>query len=168
MSADCIPDPPGFSLGHESVKSTKQLVSEDEQKAQEKNLTNLKMKKAWDVAIAPGKALPMNGFMLYMSGNSVQIFSVMVTVMLLFNAAKAIVAIQQAFEKFAIETKEKASNGVQGFLKDPLLLPKISFVVLQILTMGLGVYKLGAMGLLPTSHSDWLAFLPAKKKLEIM
>jgi hypothetical protein len=37
----------------------------------------------------------MNGFMLYMSGNSVQIFSVMVTVMLLINAIKAIMAIQQ-------------------------------------------------------------------------
>jgi hypothetical protein len=57
----------------------------------------------------------------------------------------------------------KPKNGLQAILADPLLLPKLAFVGLQIATMGLGVYKLGAMGLLPTSHSDWLAFLPPKE-----
>ncbi|KAJ3194492.1 Meckelin [Irineochytrium annulatum] len=65
--------------------------SEDEQA----NLEKLKAKKAWDVALGPGKSIPMNAFMLYMSGNSVQIFSILITVMLFFNAAKALAATRQ-------------------------------------------------------------------------
>lgn len=55
----------------------------------------LKSKRAWDVAIAPAKSLPMNGFMLYMSGSGVQIFSMMAVGMLLTGPIKGIVSIQQ-------------------------------------------------------------------------
>ncbi|KAF4943920.1 hypothetical protein F66182_18700, partial [Fusarium sp. NRRL 66182] len=37
----------------------------------------LKLKKAWEVALAPSKQIPMNAIMMYMSGNSLQIFSIM-------------------------------------------------------------------------------------------
>ena len=47
-----------------------------------------------------------------------------------------------------------------------LIMPKLLFVGLHILTMLLGVYKVNAMGLLPTTTSDWLAFLPHKQVLE--
>jgi hypothetical protein len=50
----------------------------------------LKEKRAWDMAISPAKSLPMNAFMLYMSGNSVQIFSIGILVMLLLNPLKAV------------------------------------------------------------------------------
>ena len=69
------------------------------------------------------------------------------------------------FEKFSVKTntvKAKAS-GLQAIVSDPLFLPKIAFILLQIATMGIGLYKCGSMGLLPTSHSDWLAFLDPKE-----
>jgi hypothetical protein len=37
------------------------------------------------MATATAKSLPMNAFMLYMSGNGVQIFSIMMTAMQLWN-----------------------------------------------------------------------------------
>lgn len=58
--------------------------------AQAKTIQRLKVKKAWDMALSPSKSIPMNAFMLYMSGNSVQIFSIMVTLMLLWNSINAV------------------------------------------------------------------------------
>ena len=43
------------------------------------------------------------------------------------------------------------------------MLPKLVYVVLQLLTMALGLYKCSAMGLLPTATSDWLAFMEPKQ-----
>lgn len=42
----------------------------------------LKLKKAWEVALAPAKQVPMQAIMAYMSGNSLQIFSIMMVFML--------------------------------------------------------------------------------------
>lgn len=51
---------------------------------------NLKDKRAWDLAISPAKSLPMQGFMLYMSGGGVQIFSMGIVWVLLTTPFKAI------------------------------------------------------------------------------
>jgi hypothetical protein len=58
------------------------------------DVESLKQKKAWDVAIAPAKSVPMNAFMLYMSGTGVQIFSMMCVGMLLTSPVKAILSIR--------------------------------------------------------------------------
>lgn len=34
----------------------------------------IRVKKAWEIALGPGKSIPMNAFMMWMSGNTVQIF----------------------------------------------------------------------------------------------
>lgn len=39
-------------------------------------MNTLKLKKAWEVALAPAKQIPMQAIMMYMSGNSLQIFSI--------------------------------------------------------------------------------------------
>ena len=46
------------------------------------------MKRAWDFAISPVKSLPMQAFMLYMSGGGVQIFSMGIVAMLLLSPFK--------------------------------------------------------------------------------
>ncbi|KAI1318321.1 hypothetical protein EDD11_006834 [Mortierella claussenii] len=151
-----IADPPGYvgskdvaSRGHKGVKR-----SEMDQEL-------LKVKKAWDVALAPGKSLPMQGFMLWMSGNSVQIFSVAITAMLMFSPIKALMSMSQVFERY-----ETVSPVKVGFMDSKLALPKLTFMAMQILTILLGMWKLNSMGLLPTSHSDWLAFLDPKAPVE--
>ncbi|KAI9270344.1 hypothetical protein BDA99DRAFT_501512 [Phascolomyces articulosus] len=150
-----ISTPVGFEQGallntKSGSKSAKQSTPQEGH-----NDTALKIRRAWDVAWGPAKSIPMNGFMLYMTGNNVQIFSVMITAMLFFNPAKAIMSLNQNFSRF--ESKETAAE---------LIMPKLLFIGLQVVTMLLGVYKVNAMGLLPTTTSDWLAFLPHKQVLE--
>ncbi|KAI9013267.1 hypothetical protein BC832DRAFT_590220 [Gaertneriomyces semiglobifer] len=167
-------DPPGFAeyIENDSQRSKthKKDKTDQETADREVQIANLKIKKAWDAALAPGKSIPMNGFMLWMSGNSIQIFSVLITVMLLWNSLKAIMNVNSVFERFS--SKEQGVARPQGLAalmelsKDPLLYPKVIYVILQCGCLALGVWKCGAMGLLPTATSDWLAFMEPKKILE--
>ena len=73
------------------LNQKKSSNSRQESSVEEKeNIVRLKIKKAWDLALAPAKSIPMNGFMMYMSGNSIQIFSIMITVMLFWNSLNAV------------------------------------------------------------------------------
>ncbi|KAF9187897.1 hypothetical protein BGZ51_000992 [Haplosporangium sp. Z 767] len=151
-----IADPPGYV-------GLKDIASKGQKGTKNKEMDNelLKVKKAWDVALAPGKQLPMQAFMLWMSGNSVQIFSVAITAMLMFSPIRALMNMSQVFERYETPSPVKVA-----FMDSKLALPKLAFVAMQILTILLGMWKLNSMGLLPTSHSDWLAFLDPKVPLE--
>lgn len=46
--------------------------------------------------MGPAKTIPMNAIMIYMSGNGVQLFSVMITAMLFWQPLKAIFTINQS------------------------------------------------------------------------
>ncbi|KAF9918364.1 hypothetical protein BX616_009157 [Lobosporangium transversale] len=151
-----IADPPGY-IGSKDVASRGHKAAKRSEMDQEL----LKVKKAWDVALAPGKSLPMQAFMLWMSGNSVQIFSVAITAMLMFSPIRALMSMSQVFERYETVSPVKVS-----FMDSKLAFPKMTFVAMQILTILLGMWKLNSMGLLPTSHSDWLAFLDPKTPLE--
>jgi hypothetical protein len=63
----------------------------------------LKEKRAWDVATAPAKSLPMQAFMLYMSGGGVQIFSIGIVFMLLLTPFKNIAGMNEG-EQFVTLT----------------------------------------------------------------
>ena len=101
-------------------------------------MDTLKLKKAWEVALAPVKSLPMTAIMMYMSGNSLQIFSIMMVFMAFKTPLLGIIGTQQAFERFE-------SDGNRG----RLLQVKAAYVVMQIVALALGVWKVNAMGLLP-------------------
>lgn len=45
-------------------------------------MDTLKLKKSWEIALGPAKQLPMQAIMGYMSGNGLQIFSIMMVFML--------------------------------------------------------------------------------------
>lgn len=101
-------------------------------------MDTLKLKKAWEVALAPAKQLPMNAFGMYMSGNSLQIFSIMMVFMLFKGPIQALMSIQQTFARL-----ESEGNRSQ------MVLVKIAFIGCNLLAMGLGVWKVNGMGLLP-------------------
>ena len=101
-------------------------------------MDTLKLKKAWEVALAPVKQLPMTAFMMYMSGNSLQIFSIMMVLMAFKNPAMGLMGTNQAFEKFESEG-----------LKSKLAMVKGVYVVMNILGLALGIWKINGMGLLP-------------------
>jgi hypothetical protein len=75
---------------------------------------------------------------MYMSGNSLQIFSIMMVFMLFKNPITAILNIQRTFIPF-----ETAGN------KDQMLLVKLMFVATNGLLLALGIWKVNGMGLLP-------------------
>ena len=74
--------------------------------------------------------------------------------MALLNPLKAIVGLKQAFVKYEKE------DGVD------LRLPKLIFLALQILSLGVGLYKCSTMGLLPITSADWTNLLPDKFYME--
>ncbi|KAH0831602.1 hypothetical protein AYO21_01803 [Fonsecaea monophora] len=76
-----IPDPPGFSGSRAAVGKQKSQPPGRKPPTPEETET-LKLKKAWEVALGPAKQLPMQAIMGYMSGNSLQIFSIMMVFML--------------------------------------------------------------------------------------
>lgn len=101
-------------------------------------METLKLKKAWEVAFAPAKSLPMNAIMMYMSGNSLQIFSIMMVFMLFKNPFAALLQTNQQFARF--ETKRNAGK---------FWLVKATYVLMNLVALGLGVWKVNGMGLLP-------------------
>ena len=71
----------------------------------------------------------------------------MMVVMLLKNP---VIALTQTFTAF----KRFETDGTKG----RLLWVRIVYVLTNLLALGLGVWKVGGMGLLPTTRSDWLAW----------
>jgi len=97
----------------------------------------------------------MNAIMMYMSGNSLQIFSIMMTVMLFMNPLKALSSVNATFSRFDNERTHSRLWPV-----------KLAFIALQIATIALGIWKVNGMGLLPTTRSDWLAWERERTPLE--
>lgn len=96
-----------------------------------------------------------------MAGNNVQIFSMMIVFMLLQGSVKAILSYSKVFTN--LET-----GPAKSWVEDKLILPKLAYCGIQIVLLGLGLYKCNTMGLLPTSQSDWLAFKSATVFREVI
>ncbi|KAM0715067.1 hypothetical protein Q7P37_009532 [Cladosporium fusiforme] len=153
-----LADPPGFTPTStqqqtKNPKSGKPTSSRTKPSPEE--MDTLKLKKAWEVALAPAKQLPMNAIGMYMSGNSLQMFSIMMVFMLFKAPIQALLNINQTFARFETEGK-----------KQELLMVKAAFVACNMLALALGTWKVNQMGLLPTTRSDWLAWEVAREPLE--
>jgi hypothetical protein len=79
---------------------------------------------------------------MYMSGSSLQIFSLMMVFMLFKTPATAILNIQPTFARLE-------SPGT----KDKMILVKIVYVLMNLLAVALGTWKVNQMGLLPYVYS---------------
>ncbi|KAK9452475.1 hypothetical protein V1511DRAFT_507625 [Dipodascopsis uninucleata] len=147
------PDPPGFNK--DIILSSKTKSGKEVSGPTSDERDTLKIKKAWEIALAPSKSLPMNAIMSYFSGSSLQIFSLTMTFMLFSNPIKAIANVGPAFSRY-----EGESTGSR------LLQAKLVFIGLQLLTIAVGIWKMGSMGVLPTKRSDWLAWEEEAKVFE--
>lgn len=134
-----------------------QRQQQDKQQATKKpeDTDALKLKKAWEIAIAPSKQLPMQAIMMYMSGNSLQIFSIMMVLMLFKGPIQGLINTNAAFAKYETPSTRARLVGV-----------KAVYVLMQLLLFALGVWKVNGMGLLPyvpfeqiSSHRDYLLTL---------
>ena len=131
-----ISDPPGFTAASKQSKSSKSVTPRKQPSPEE--MDTLKLKKAWEMAIAPAKQLPMNAIGMYMTGNSLQIFSIMMVFMLFKGPITALFNIQGTFQR--LET-----DGNKG----QMLMVKAAFVGCNCLALALGIWKVNGMGLLP-------------------
>lgn len=135
--------PPGYNL---SVGQTHSEI------AKENDSSHLIIKKSWDIALGPFKNVPMNLLLMYMSGNSISIFPIMMVGMMFVRPIKAIVSTQATF---------KVIEGAQNVAGQ-----KIVFFLGNLANIALALYKCHSMGLLPTHASDWLAFVDPQSRLE--
>lgn len=137
-----LASPPGFNL---SVGQSHNEVAKDEDQSR------LIIKKSWDIALGPIKQVPMNLLFMYMSGNSISIFPIMMVGMMLIRQIKALFSTQATFKLI-----EGTQAGGQKFV----------FFLGNLVNIGLALYKCHSMGLLPTHTSDWLAFVDPQSRLE--
>ncbi|EFA04522.2 ER membrane protein complex subunit 4 [Tribolium castaneum] len=117
------------------------------------DVSRLITKKSWDLALAPLKQVPMNLFIMYMAGNSISIFPIMMVGMLLMRPVQAIFATKSTFKMV-----ENSSAFKQMFV----------YILGNCINIGLALYKCQSMGLLPTHSSDWLAFVEPPVRLEYL
>lgn len=109
------------------------------------------VKKSWDVALAPIRQVPMNLIVMYMAGNSLSIFPIIMVVMLLIKPIQSLMGIRSKFATI---------EGSQAILQ------RIVYLIGNLACLALALYKCQSMGLLPTHSSDWLDFLDNPKRLE--
>ncbi|XP_055904165.1 ER membrane protein complex subunit 4 [Eupeodes corollae] len=134
-----LPSPPGYN--HSTLISQTEVVKDH----------HLIIKKSWDLALGPLKQIPMNLFIMYMSGNSISIFPIMMVGMMLIRPIKAM---------FSTQTTSKLADGAQGSGQ------KLVYFLGNLANVALALYKCQSMGLLPTHASDWLAFVEPQTRLE--
>ncbi|KAF5748107.1 ER membrane protein complex subunit 4-like [Tripterygium wilfordii] len=142
-----ILDPPGFSRASQDQDDS--TLSRQKKDAE----ANWKAQKAWEVAQAPFKNLMMMGFMMWMAGNTVHLFSIGITFSALWQPISALQGVGKVFEPY--------KDG-----KVDLLGPKLLFIALNLGGLALGVWKLNTLGLLPTHVSDWVSSLPPAQEVE--
>ncbi|XP_047166320.1 LOW QUALITY PROTEIN: ER membrane protein complex subunit 4 [Vigna umbellata] len=117
-----IPDPPGFSRA--SLDQDDSTLSRQKKDAE----SNWKAQKAWEVAQAPLKNLLMMGFMMWMAGSTVHLFSIGITFSALWQPIRALQSVGKIFEPYK-------DNKVE------LLGPKLLFIALNLGGFGTGVWK---------------------------
>ncbi|CAB3410092.1 unnamed protein product [Caenorhabditis bovis] len=142
-------NPPGF---YSSATSSIQHSIEAEKAGDQHE--HLAKKRAWDMAIGPIKSLPMNMFMMYMAGGSVSIFPIMMVGMMLWRPIKALFAVNATFKP------------LEGTGTGSMLIHKIVFCLGNLGAIGLAIYKVHTMGLLPNTPSDWLEFIPQATRMQ--
>ncbi|KAL6134152.1 hypothetical protein ACLB2K_059491 [Fragaria x ananassa] len=142
-----VPDPPGFSRA--SSEQDDSTLSRQKKEAE----STWKAQKAWEVAQAPFKNLLMMGFMMWMAGSTVHLFSIGITFSALWQPISALQGVGKVFEPY----KDR---------KVDLLAPKLLFIALNLGGLALGVWKLNTLGLLPTHASDWVSSLPPAQEVE--
>lgn len=114
---------------------------------------HLIIKKSWELALAPIKQVPMNLFIMYMAGNSISIFPIMMVGMLFMRPIQALFSLNSTFKML-----ENSSAIGQKFV----------YILGNFINIGLALYKCQSMGLLPTHSSDWLAFVEPQVRQEYL
>jgi len=167
LDEQSTPEPPGFvrrAIAIEDASTSKRARMMKSQGREEKTKdgdaeragkehAKFRLQKAYQFAQSQLSGIGMMAFMMWMSGNSVQIFSIMVTLGGVAQPIKAILNSKATFERFA----DKYTD---------VTVPRIMFCAIHFVGLCLALNKLNAMGLLPTHASDWVSGLAPPRAIE--
>ncbi|XP_022914105.2 ER membrane protein complex subunit 4 [Onthophagus taurus] len=160
-----------FKWSLESTRSNKSLITTDlstlasppaystsgalshSEVTKKTDTSHLIVKKSWELALAPLKQVPMNLFIMYMAGNSISIFPIMMVGMLFLRPIQALFSVNSTFKMV------ENSNAIGQ---------KCVYLLGNLINIGLALYKCQSMGLLPTHSSDWLAFIEPQARQEYL
>lgn len=168
-----FPSPPGMKLVNLYEKRVMQEQSINPSSSSSSNAMNTKSTtlqtqilarkkaKAMNMALAPGKQIFMNGFMMYMSGKNLNMFSISITGMAIMNPLKGIFNMETSFAPL------EGDDDMKDKKSEHLHMPKLLYVVLNLIWLGVGLYKMGSMRLLPTTSADWSGSVVWKELMEI-
>ena len=96
----------------------------------------------------------MNLFLMYMAGNSISIFPIMMVGML--------------FMLFMIQALFSLSGAFRMIEGNHSIIQKVVYCFGNFLNLGVALYKCHSMGRLPTHASGWLAFIEPQKRMEFV
>mmetsp|Transcript_4152 Transcript_4152/g.10383 ORF Transcript_4152/g.10383 Transcript_4152/m.10383 type:complete len:172 (-) Transcript_4152:479-994(-) len=143
-------DPPGY----DSTIAKEPITGSTSTKKKDAGMLQRKQNALYARATAPVKNIAFMCFMAWMSGNSIQIFSIIMTFSLLATPISAILSSGQMFPKEA------------DWPQLDVLLPRILYCLIQCGQIIFGLYKLNGMGLLPVYPSDWISSIKVPDTLE--
>eukprot|EP00478_Filoreta_tenera_P003609 GABV01003827.1.p1 GENE.GABV01003827.1~~GABV01003827.1.p1 ORF type:complete len:172 (-),score=30.16 GABV01003827.1:7-522(-) len=134
--------PPGFLSGDFSWDSDSSASSR-----RAGDPSELVYRAAMAAATSPFKQLLMTALMLYMSGNSIQIFSIVMVGMATWQPLKALLGVRDVFAKY--ENNSAIAGSDVSFL-----LPKLIYVGAQLLAFSMAAWKLSSLGLIGGASFD--------------
>jgi hypothetical protein len=139
---------PSHTTNNQSVGSDLTTSATQAKKA----LAAKKQSKAMALATAPVKQIVMNGFMMYMSGNTLNMFSISICSMAIMSPLTSLFKLKPTFQPF-----EEGTD---------LTVPKILYLMLNLVWLSVGLYKMKSMQLLPSTSADYHGRILWKHMLE--
>ncbi|WOH03262.1 hypothetical protein DCAR_0522658 [Daucus carota subsp. sativus] len=105
--------------------------------------------KAWKVAQAPSKNLLIMGFMMWVAGSTMHLFSIDITFSVLWQPISVLQGVGKVFEPY--------KDG-----RVDLFGPKLLYIALNLPGLFILHYlrQINTLGLFPTHASDWVSSLP--------
>jgi hypothetical protein len=119
------------SMSSSSSSSSSAATSVQQEQSPDRKLQiqrQLKEKKVWDLAKSPFKNLFVKVILLWLSGNQIHIFPIIITVMSLVEPLKSLMEVNKVFEPFARE-------------RIPTLLPTLVYILLNLVGLAIAMVK---------------------------
>lgn len=114
------------------------------------SLVARKKQKAMAIAMKPGSQIAMNAFMMYMSGSNLNIFSINTVSSAILTPITSIFMIERTFATLDVDTQTA----------------KAIYIAMNLVWLGIGLYKMSAMRLLPTTSADFADSIVWKDMME--
>ena len=92
-------------------------------------------------------------FIMWMTGNSLSIYTIMFTVSFATKPFSSILTVNKSFKMF----KHKDLN---------LMLPKIAYIAANMVIVAMAAYKFSNLGIIPVQPSDWAGLLSPRTPIE--